>query len=281
MPVELSISEQLSYNTIRIVTDTGTGTGFIYKFCVNDNGFNIPAIVTNKHVIAGAKSGEFLLTMADKDGNPVDTEHQVCSFDNFESMWFKHPDANVDLCAMPIAPILNSLQKEKKKPFFIPIDKSLLSTQQELEDLRLVEDILMVGYPNGLWDEVNNMPLFRKGITSSHPAIDWNGKKEMLIDAACFPGSSGSPVFLFNEGGYTDKKGNTNLGGTRVKLLGILYAGPQHTAEGNIQIVEVPISNKPITLTGIPINIGIIIKAERLKDLDDLFLKLAKKNGEI
>lgn len=281
MPIELSISEQLSYSTIRIVTDIGTGTGFLYKFCENDNGFNIPAIVTNKHVIAGAKKGEFLLTLADDDGNPVDTEHQVCSFDNFENMWHKHPDTDVDLCAMPIVPILNSLKKQNKKAFYIPIDKSLISTQQELADLRLVEDILMVGYPNGLWDEVNNMPLFRKDITSSHPAIDWNGKKEMLIDAACFPGSSGSPVFLFNEGGYTDKKGNTNLGGTRIKLLGILYAGPQHTAEGNIQIVKVPISNKPIALTGIPINIGIIIKAERLKEIDGLFLELAKKKGEI
>ena len=55
MNLQLSASEQLAYSTIRISTDTGTGTGFFYKFCVKDNGDFIPAIVTNKHVIAGAK----------------------------------------------------------------------------------------------------------------------------------------------------------------------------------------------------------------------------------
>ena len=34
----------------------------------------------------------------------------------------------------------------------------------------------MVGYPIGLWDEVNNMPLVRKGITSYHPSMDFEGK---------------------------------------------------------------------------------------------------------
>lgn len=279
--INLSISEQLAYSTIRISTDTGTGTGFFYKFSEKESGFHVPAIVTNKHVVAGAKQGQFLLTLADENGEPQDSTHFTCSFDKFEERWIPHPDADIDLCAMPIAPILKELEKQNKKAFFIPIDKTLIPTTQELKDYKLVEDILMVGYPNGLWDEVNNMPLFRKGITSSHPHLDWNGKKEMLIDAACFPGSSGSPVFLFNEGGYVDKKGNTNLGGTRIKLLGVLYAGPQHTASGEIQIVNVPTSNKPMAITGIPNNIGIVIKTEKLTDLDDVFTKLAAKNGEI
>lgn len=258
--MNLSISEQLAYSTIRISTDTGTGTGFFYNFSEKESGFHVPAIVTNKHVVADANQGQFLLTLANESDEPQNTVHFTCSFDKFEERWHLHPEADVDLCAMPIAPILNELNKQKKKAFFIPINKSLIPTAQELENLKLVEDILMVGYPNGLWDEVNNMPLFRKGITSSHPHLDWKGKKEMIIDAACFPGSSGSPVFLFNEGGYVDKQGSTNLGGTRIKLLGILYAGPQHTASGEIKIVNVPTSNKPIAITGIPNNIGIVIK---------------------
>ena len=193
-------------------------------------------------------------------------------------MWLKHPEAEVDLCAMPIAPILNLLNQQQKKLFFISIDNSLLPTQNELIDLRHVEDILMVGYPNGLWDEVNNMPLFRKGITSTHPKMDWNGKKEILIDAACFPGSSGSPVFLFDEGGYVDKRGNTVMGGTRIKLLGVLYAGPQHTVTGEIEIVTVPTVDKPMAFSGIPNNIGIVIKSEKLKEIDDLFSANSQKS---
>jgi hypothetical protein len=279
--MNLSISEQLAYSTVRISTDTGTGTGFFYRFVEKESGFHVPAIVTNKHVVAGSKKGEFLLTLTNEDGEPQNRKHFSCVFDEFEKRWFQHPETDVDLCAMPIEPILAELEKQNKKAFFIPIDKNLLPSTQDLQDLKLVEDILMVGYPNGLWDKVNNMPLFRKGITSSHPHLDWNGKKEMLIDAACFPGSSGSPVFLFNEGGYVDKKGNTNLGRTRIKLLGILYAGPQHTATGDIQIVNVPTSNKPMAITGIPNNIGIVIKAEKLIELDTAFLKIATENNKI
>jgi len=279
--MNLSISEQLAYSTIRISTDIGTGTGFFYKFSEKKSGFHVPAIVTNKHVIAGAKQGQFLLTLANENGEPQDRNHFTCSFDKFEERWFPHPEADIDLCVMPIVPILNELEKQSKEAFFIAIDKTLVPTIQELQDLKLVEDILMVGYPNGLWDEVNNKPLFRKGITSSHPNLDWNGKKEMLIDAACFPGSSGSPVFLFNEGGYVDKKGNASIGGARIKLLGVLCAGPQHTATGEIQIVAIPTINKPMAITGIPNNIGIVIKTEKLINFDEIFTKLAAENGEI
>lgn len=271
--INFSISEQLAYSTIRISTNIGTGTGFFYRFSEKKFGLDSLCIVTNKHVISGAKRGQFILTLANKNGEPQDRNHFHCLLDKFEERWLPHPEADIDLCVMPITSILNGLEKQSKKPFLISIDKTLVPTIQELQDLKLVEDILMVGYPNGLWDEVNNKPLFRKGITSSHPHLDWNGKKEMLIDVACFPGSSGSPVFFFNEGGYVDKKGDTNFSGTRIKLLGILYAGPQHKANGEIGIVNVPTVNKPMAITMIPNNIGIVIKAEKLLDFNEILKK--------
>ena len=129
----------------------------------------------------------------------------------------------------------------------------------------------MIGYPNGIWDSVNNKPIFRKGITATHPKFDYNGKKEFMIDAACFPGSSGSPVFILNEGGYRDKKGNTYLGTTRIMLIGVLYAGPQHTATGEVKIINVPTSQIPVSISSIPNNLGIVIKSFRIKELEKLF----------
>ncbi|MEB0261247.1 MULTISPECIES: hypothetical protein [unclassified Mucilaginibacter] len=90
----------------------------------------------------------------------------------------------------------------------------------------MLEEILMVGYPNGIWDQINNKPILRRGITATHPNFDYNGQKEVMIDTACFPGSSGSLVFIFNEHGYQDKKGNITLGSSRVYLLGVLFARP-------------------------------------------------------
>jgi len=73
---------------------------------------------------------------------------------------------------------------------------------------------------------------------------------------------------LFNNGGYTNKQGTTIMGGARLKVLGILYAGPQHVADGQIAMVPVPTANKPIVLTSIPLHLGIVVKAKELVDLD-------------
>jgi hypothetical protein len=128
----------------------------------------------------------------------------------------------------------------------------------------------MIGYPNGIWDSVNNLPIIRKGITATHPSIDYDGRREFLIDAACFPGSSGSPVFLFNLSSYTTKSGGTIIGGSRIKLIGVLYAGPQYSAEGEVRIVNVPTQQKVVAVSAIPNNLGFVIKAERLRDFDPI-----------
>ena len=68
-----------------------------------------------------------------------------------------------------------------------------------LAKLNAVEEIMMIGYPNGLWDAKNNLPIVRRGITGTPAFVDYNDKPEFVIDAACFPGSSGSPVFIVNQ----------------------------------------------------------------------------------
>jgi hypothetical protein len=90
-----------------------------------------------------------------------------------------------------------------------------------------------------------------------------------MIDAACFPGSSGSPIFLLDEGAYAHRGGMTM--GSRIKLLGTLYAGPQYLTTGEIKIVNVPTASVPIAESKIPINLGLVIKSERILELEDLF----------
>ena len=276
MPHNLSISEQLAHSTVRIETSTasggGSGTGFFYHFADNGDAY-IPAIVTNKHVIEGALRGSFVLTEKSDDENPIYGQYRRFYFDDFQSRWTLHPNKEVDLCAMPIAPILNQAKEQNLNFFYIFLDKSLLLTEEELDDLTLMEDVVMVGYPNGIWDGKNNMPIFRKGITATHPNLDWNSRPEFLIDAACFPGSSGSPVFLFNQGGYATKSGGLVIGPSRVKLLGALYAGTQHTVSGEIKVVQVPTQNTAVSISSIPNNLGIVIKASQLAAFDRIFEK--------
>ena len=213
MPLPLLPSEQLAHSTVRIECQmadgtTGTGSGFVYAFArVGEQ--HVPAIVTNKHVVAGSMIGRFSFTLRAPDGTPVVGQHVTIQLDQFERRWVPHPDADVDLCALPIAPLLTEALRTGTPFFYVSLDDSLLPTEADLVDLGTLEEILMIGYPNGLWDSVNNMPILRRGVTATHPNINYEGRREFLIDAACFPGSSGSPVFLFNTNGWTNRNGGT------------------------------------------------------------------------
>lgn len=277
--MQLTASEQLLYSTVRIECDynngiQGTGTGFFFQFLKESSGQHIPVIITNKHVINAATQIKFTFTKANSNNEPLDTQHFTVGCDNL--VYRQHPDESVDLCAIPIATILTESSKRNENAFYISLDKSLLPTQEQIENFSALEEILMIGYPNGIWDHVNNKPVLRRGITATHPKYDYCGKKELMIDAACFPGSSGSPVFIFNENGWQDRKGNFTAGSIRIILLGILYAGPQHMVNGDIGIINVPTQNKAIAISRIPNNLGCIIKSERIIELEDLFKSSSK-----
>ena len=265
-------AEQLTFSTVRLSCEGGpngpsVGSGFFYTFALKEK-HNVPSIVTNKHVVEGAQFGTFNLTLRAEDGSPSLGNHLSVRLDQFRGRWIDHPDPEIDLCAMPLAPLLEAASNAGKKFYFITLDEKLIPTQEELSDLSALEDILMVGYPSGLWDEVNNMPILRRGITATHARLQYRGRSEFLIDAACFPGSSGSPVFLFNEMGWRDNSQGIMLGGTRVKLLGVLYAGPHHTATGEVRIETIPSSQKMVAVSPIPNNLGLVIKSSRLQELD-------------
>ena len=131
----------------------------------------------------------------------------------------------------------------------------------------------MVGYPNGLWDKVNNFPIFRKGITASHPAVDFNDKNIGAVDMACFPGSSGSPIFILNENGYSDKKGNTMLGAKRLIFLGILFEGPQINQKGELVVENIPTQQKISALVPSMINLGYYIKSSEVLSFKEGIIK--------
>jgi hypothetical protein len=227
-------------------------------------------IITNKHVVKESIKGRFVLSLRDANGNLAAGSTKRIELNGFEQRWTPHPDQSVDLCAMPIAELLIEAESQGLKFFFANLDKSLIPSASEIDEMIGLESIVMVGYPNGLWDEHNNLPIFRSGVLATDYKRDWNGRKEFLIDAACFPGSSGSPIMLFDIGSYQSREG-FKIGASRIKLLGILYAGPRHTVEGEVQIVYVPTQQRAITVAGIPNNLGIAIKSAQLSAFEGIF----------
>ncbi len=274
--MNLLAPEQLAFTTVRIQATlssggTSTGTGYFFSFPdQNATGSNIPVLVTNKHVVTNAKSLTFHMTRASSAGEPMLGDFVQLQITDVAANTINHPDPDVDLCGFFVGPLLNQAQSLGQPFFFRHFDPTIVATTAELADLAALEDVIMVGYPIGLWDSANNMPVFRRGVTATHPYLDYESRKEFLVDMACFPGSSGSPVLLYNTNGYTTRDGTRHLGASRIKLLGTLYAGPHFNAEGELQIAPVPTSTKTVAISRIPINVGVVIKAERALELQPI-----------
>jgi Trypsin-like peptidase domain/SEC-C motif len=270
-------TDLMTYSTTRVLCETAggqasTGTAFAMLLNVTAES-SIPVLVTNRHVVAGARKGKFWLTLKKQNEDaPEVGEHHSFELEDFERRWIFHPSA--DLAIMPINPLIEEAKARGHTYFFSPLASDLIPTATELADLPALLDVVLVGYPNGIWDEKNNQPIFRRGITATHPELDYNGKPEFLIDAACFNGSSGSPVFLAEIGRTMSRSQGIHIGPSRIRLLGVLYAGPQHLATG--EVVTVEIGSKLVAKTGIPNNLGIVISAKALLDFDPVLQHLVR-----
>lgn len=273
MAYEIEHAEFLQLTTIRIETTipsgTCTGTGFFFSFKYDTEAkTHIPVIVTNKHVIANAITGKLRFSLKDSDGNPLWGKYFDLHLDNFESRWIKHPNDEIDLCVLPIANIHREIEKSNVKLNYTTLTAVDIPTNEELKsDFSRIEDITVVGYPDGIWDAVNNIPITRKGITATPLQVDFENTPRFLIDAAIYGGSSGSPVYVFNQGSYSKPRGGL-YAGNRLKLVGIVYAVTQHTVTGELKIVDVPAAKTPISQMLIPNNLGVAIHARILLDFE-------------
>ena len=219
MLVPITLSERALYCTLRLVSSSGIcATGFIFQ---TNKGKTV--VISNRHF-----SEE---TDLDKlDWSKTEIEQDI-SFDihlndgqsiNIKSKvkWFLHPSEDLSFFDLMVS-LLKYEETIKPKQFLIHrCCDSMIPTQNDLDKLSAIEEVKMIGYPVGLYDECNNFPLIRTGVTASHPAVDYNGKKMGVLDMACLNGSSGSPVFILNEGSYHNKDGGV-LGDDRQFLLGI------------------------------------------------------------
>ena len=275
----------VNYSTVQIRSDAGSGTGFIFNFDIPGRNEEIPCLITNKHVIRKQTAentyqyttqGQITFHLQNVEQNPENIF--TCDIAGHLWKWIEHP-GNIDLCALPLGPLIKEMHDKGIRPYWRHLTINNLISEEMLDQLTPINNILMVGYPIGLIDYANNFPIFRKGITSTHPGRKFNSAQQneshFLIDAACWPGSSGSPVFLrcpiqTRNGSFYDG----GAGPMNNKLLGILWGDPEHTAEGNIISKEIPMIQIPLSQTRIPANLGFVIHAREILVLKEQLLNL-------
>jgi hypothetical protein len=226
---------QIQLTTVPFSVKKNTGkaviaTGFVVAVpSKKRKNSNVLVLVTNAHVFKGVE-GKLILTFNDAGNVPAkpnswrkqDIELDLKSGNILEDQ------SGSDLAGMAVAglPGLHFALRT------IPV--SMFSDFRE-DDLMIGSDVWFAGYPNGVLDELHNLPITRFGRISTSPKVDFNGTSTFFVDAQVFGGQSGSPVF------YKSPKGMKFVGVVSANIAGIQQANlpgpitfPQVIGLGNI-----------------------------------------------
>jgi hypothetical protein len=248
--------------------EIGTGTGYFMQLAEHE-GRQVVAIVTNKHVIEGADSVRFVIThMPNEYAGELIAPKEVVEYEMVEIPLSNdslklHPSPEIDLCCIYYSSFLDFLRARNRVSQHTVLPASVSVPQEVVDSILPLDTVAMIGYPTGLWDEANNGAIARRGSLATAPNCDFQGKPEFVVDMACFPGSSGSPVFLYNEYIHYDRRSSTLVNHPRCWLLGTLYAGPMMNARGEVVVEPIPMGYS--THTNVMINLGYVIKASELE----------------
>lgn len=189
------------------------GTGFLMsKRLGNDN--KAIFLMTNRHVLRKDVTGPYSeyidVRFYKKDPRPGEERIRWVRLpilkrnNGFQEIVFMHPEEYVDVAGILINDVVNHLSKEVD---FTNLSDDMILTRKiaQEESVDSGEDLLILGYPAGIFSETNYLPLVKPGLLSSSSSEDLslnlgNGQaikgKIYLIDGSLFGGNSGGPVFI-------------------------------------------------------------------------------------
>ena len=168
-----TISSQLYLTTVKIETSTensqGSGTGFIFDYS-SEPETSCLCLITNRHVVENTKDGKILFhVMEENNQEPSLEKGFYLTIPDWQCLWFYHPNSEIDIAICPFLPIIQRVKEDfKQNLFFKAIPRKAIPEQDEINSLNAMEEVIFVGYPNGMWDSIHNLPILRKGITLLH-----------------------------------------------------------------------------------------------------------------
>ncbi len=132
--------------------------------------------------------------------------------------WYQHPEFDADVAAVAIndPTVLNSY-------FLTPFGPDDIMNSNE--GMPLGQDVLILGFPLGFHDTLNNLPIVRSATIASSFAHPFKGEPYFLTDARLHRGMSGSPVIFFPESG-DEHTGEWRLLGIHTSALDVSNRDP-------------------------------------------------------
>ena len=233
--MKLSTSlEKLLFSTIRIETrlsdDTFVeGTAFVYEYSTKDNTY--PFLITSRHLIENASEGRITLIQG-QNRTPILGKGYTLDIDNFSKLWFSHPDEISNVAVTPFVPFVKHVENSGISIFFEALSEASICSSDITNDLHIGNDVMYMGYPKNCWDSKYLLAVVRKGMLSTPYELDFQGKRQVLLDTPVLQGSSGSPVFLKTDS-LDESSDNTLLG-----FLTNLPESPSNDQHGHENLIE-------------------------------------------
>jgi hypothetical protein len=265
-----STTKKLLFNTVRVDTvledgSQGSGTAFVVSHAHSRGHHTF--IVTNRHLVDGVRQGGLVFTQK-RNGQPLLGQRFQLNIDQFPQAWFGHPDPAVDLAIIPMRPLEQAANDQGVELYYQPIDTRLVPDDTAMRALDALEEVLFVGYPSGVWDQVNLMPIMRRGTTATPMALDFEGRSEFLIDAAVYPGSSGSPVFVFLPEALRPAQSVTK----KFLFAGVVAAVFFREEANHPVVTPVPPNGQGMVMGSEMIDLGLVIKSQAVVEVINAYL---------
>jgi len=275
---KIADSDTLLHSVVRIKAGDAndpkfvhSGTGFFYVFECNEG--HIPAIISNRHVLCDKSWLQFHVAEKDNNHNRILGAPIRVTGRSDQFAIIGHPDPDVDLAAASFSGFPEALEQNGKSIHATFLSKKLFPPENMIRELRTGINVSMIGFPVGLMDEVNNLPVARRGALATPYFANYMGRSDFVADIAAFPGSSGSPVFATFDNIRPDGRGGVAFGPGRISyFIGILHSGPVMAADGEIIQAPVP-TNYAISRTSIMIHLGYCVKSHRIDEFLPEILK--------
>lgn len=276
-----SLADSLWFTTtyLQCHGDKGTslGTGFFYGCHARrkdgTEAGQLLFLVTNRHVAERARHRMLIHLIRGEgvipDARPLVGERVGVNLRDPLERFFFHPDPNIDVAVLPFTDLLDELWEAGGPPYLQTTAPEQMLSTEIADELDSIEQVIIVGYPDGLYDSHNLTPIVRTGTTASPISLDYQGRPTFLVDAPIFPGSSGSPVFLVD--GARQLATLTDGSTSSVLLLGIVAKAHLVQGDGRRRSRETRGGSTP--KAGHLMDLGIVYKASTINDCVDAVLE--------